>query len=233
MADRRKGLLKRAAEAMTEKARLEILLENAFPDENCALLAERIAACFPSLYSVLTARPEELYAVEGMPACVADYLVCVGRCRRGKTFMSADAPKRIADRKTFGAFALNRLKDMDSECAIIVLVNRSGKVLSCGTFSSSSIQFVKMRPGKILELMSGINFSGAYLAHNHVNVPAAPSAQDNEFTAAMTEMTRKCSARLIDHVIVNNGGECFSYADSGRLAEIAALVNDRRTVDGD
>lgn len=211
-------LFKKSKSAATERQRLEILLANLLPENAAAAAAERLAECFPSLDALLTAPAAEVLAVEGVPRRAAQYLICIGRCRQVADNFCGNAPPLT--REGFAQFAAQRLKGRDNECGEIFLVGRSGKILKSRPFTSANIQFVRLNAADLFTLISDIDCRGAYLAHNHINCPALPSAEDDEFTRKLKAVCAKCGIRLFDHAIVNNFGEHFSYALSGRLEKL-------------
>lgn len=216
MNEKRRQLIERLdGGRLFERDRLEILLDNAFPSADNAPVAEKLLRCFPCIDAVLAASEEELAAVEGLGRRYTDYLICVGKCCRRQV-----AEQTIENSGQFIELMRKNFLGKDSEQGAFYLVNKHGKVVKSEFFTSSSVDFVRLKASEVFRLFSLYDCYGIYIAHNHVFGAAYPSAADDEMTNKLKRIARKCGVKLIDHAIINSRGESFSYAQSGRLEEI-------------
>lgn len=218
MAGDRAKLYDRLTANITDAERLEILLENAFPRADCAGIAAALLRRFPGMNAVLSCTAEELTAADGIPADMAAYLVCVGRCLQGE---EEERTAYIPDSTAFERYIAARLGREESECGELLVTDNAGRIARTYRFTSDSISFVKPDFGQLFKLLVKVRSGKAYLGHNHINLPPLPSAADDRFTLAVKELAEKCGVKFADHIIVNNLGETFSYAKSGRLAALA------------
>ena len=67
--------------------------------------------------------------------------------------------------------------------------------------------------------------SAVILAHNHPSGDASPSAEDVALTAEMVELGDKLGVRVLDHLIITDGGYC-SLAREGLIEGIGAWPED-------
>jgi len=115
---------------------------------------------------------------------------------------------RRADRETFAVLHLN---------AKNVILSR--EIVSVGTIDSAAIY-----PREVLKSAILYNASSVILAHNHPSGDPEPSASDKQITRDLIGTLLLAQIRTLDHVIVGQGNNSFSFADSGLLVDYEALI---------
>lgn len=197
---------------------LEILLFNAYPRKNVNPVAHALLERFPSIAEVLAADLEELKSVEGVGENVALYLKCIGRVLERKN--DCDSFAIVGNTAQLIAFAKARLGGRTSEHAELYFVDKACGVKRIAAFTCGDPRRVELKPEEVVKLISVCRPYGVYLAHNHTDCPAEPSAADDDLTKKVQLICSLNNVRLLDHVIVAPDG-VYSYFMTNRLDEIA------------
>lgn len=201
---------------LTECELLEIILLNAFKEQEVKGVAQNLLAYFPNVHAVLSADVEEIKLVDGVSEKVAVYLktlnLALGYMRGSNLkILSTDDFEKIISKSMTGR---------ESEFIEVYLVQKSGKVKDVAIYTSRRSNRVQVTVAEVLNKISLGGAYGVYVAHNHVNCPPKPSVQDDNFTRKLIEACNLLGVRFYDHCIINSQGEIFSYLKSGRLASL-------------
>lgn len=108
------------------------------------------------------------------------------------------------------------LRDAPTEEAWLILLNTSHRLIKKVRLSHGGLTetLVDIRVALKEALMA--NATVMVLVHNHPSGRCKPSAADDRLTKDLQEAARTVRIRLLDHVIVVEGGY-YSYAEEGRL----------------
>lgn len=98
----------------------------------------------------------------------------------------------------------------------VLMLNRSGRVLSLLSASSGGITGTVADPRIILAVALRIGAVSLILAHNHPSGSLKPSRADEELTMKIKEAARYLDIQVLDHLIVTSEGY-LSFADEGLL----------------
>jgi DNA repair protein RadC len=107
--------------------------------------------------------------------------------------------------------------DANQEHFLLLALNTKNKVygykvLFTGGVSASTVDIkIVMRTALFLEAVSFIVF------HNHPSGNPYPSQEDVSVTHRLTEAGKLLSIRLLDHIILGEGGMYHSFQESGNL----------------
>lgn len=194
--------------------RLFCLLNNAFGEELSLRLAKKLLTCFPSTDAVLSAGYEELCCVPDMTEEAASYLRAVGLAAERD---NDDGDIIIKTPAELAAVALSRLGREDCEVSEFYLTDERGKVTHIETYSTGDAEKVILSAEQIMGLIVIYKPKNIGIAHNHVRAKCTPSAADDNLTRAVISACELCGVKFLDHCIVNDGGEYFSYVLSNRF----------------
>lgn len=197
---------------------LEILLYNAYPRINTNPIAHALLERFPSITAVLQADINELTSVEGVGEQTAIYLKCVGRCF--ELFNRTDCFAVIKCRADLNAFIELRMGGHRVEVLELYAMDKNGKVTRISSFTSRENDKVVVPPEDIVRFISNVKPYSLIIAHNHTCEKSDPSVPDDNFTKQVQIICSMNNVQLRDHLIYAEGGDIFSYYDSGRLQKI-------------
>lgn len=197
---------------------LEILLFNAYPRVNVNPVAHNLLERFAGVKEVLSASVDELCAVSGVGPSVALYLKCVGECLALCNDCESFALIRnTSDLKTFLSA---RFRGKSYELLEFYFLDKNGRVRRICSYTNHDADRVDVQTDEVLKLLAVYKPYGVYIAHNHVNSPAVPSAADDAFTKRIQLACSISNVRLYDHCIYVDDNEVFSYFMTNRLDKI-------------
>ena len=199
---------------------LNIILSNAYGGRDMSSVAGALLERFPGVSAILEAGYEEIMTVEGVSESVAAYLKSLGLAR--KLFDRGDL--YITDTEQCFAVAAERFGGAENENLDIYFVNKSGRVTDIKRYTSELPDKVEVSAGTLLSVISASGAYGLYLAHNHINTGANPSAADNKVTAKLLTACDICGINFYDHCIVSSNGDRFSYKESGLLEKLKSRI---------
>jgi DNA repair protein RadC len=99
---------------------------------------------------------------------------------------------------------------------LILLLNRSNKVLGVSKISVGGIAGTIADPKKIFQSALKANASGLILAHNHPSGNLKPSEADLSLTKKIKEAGKFLDLEVIDHIILTDEAY-FSFGDEGLM----------------
>ena len=193
--------LEKAEGSLQEHELLEILLFNAIPRKNTNELAHRLLSAFGSVRAVLQAGMKELAAIPGVGESTAAYLRIIGLFYE-RADLKAPEPPAAFSFAAFRPYLAERFKDVKEEYVELYSLDARDCVKCVRRFSSEK----------------------PFRAANHVEGPATPSREDDDFTAQLEILCSMHNVALRDHIICSPEG-AFSYFFSGKLNELSARYN--------
>ena len=203
-----------------ESELLNIILSNAYGGKDMSAVTAALLERFPGVSAILDASFDEIKTVAGVPDSVAAYLKTLDRVRNlfdsGELYVNSTA-------QCFDV-AAKRFRGEEHENMEIYYVNKSGKVTGIKRYTSGRPDKVEVSAGALLSEIASSGAYGLYLAHNHINTGANPSASDNDVTVKLLSACDMCKIIFYDHCIVSSNGERFSYAESGMLEVLKSKI---------
>ena len=103
------------------------------------------------------------------------------------------------------------------EAFIVLLLNRSNRVLGWHLVSVGGLSATLVDPKIIFQVALKCNATGIIISHNHPSGDVRPSPEDIRMTKKIYEGGNLLVIKLLDHVIVTEGEEYYSFADEGNL----------------
>ncbi len=136
--------------------------------------------------------------------------------RASEDYFMKDNPTINTAEKAVQAIKRN-LVGLSHEEFWVMLLSQSGKVIrnvciSRGGVSMTAVDIKIVFKSAIENLASAM-----ILFHNHPSGALMPSLQDDNLTKRICEGGRTIDIRVNDHIIINDGGQFYSYHEHGRL----------------
>lgn len=114
-----------------------------------------------------------------------------------------------------------KISDQHTEEFWSIYLNNSHRVVGSQRISAGGLTQTVVDIRLIFKGALEHNATAIAVAHNHPSGSLKPSAEDNHLTRQIVEAGRLLNIRLLDHIIVGNGGletnDYYSYNDDGRL----------------
>lgn len=202
---------------------LEILLYNAYPRKNTNPIASALLSKFASIGAIFDADIEELTSVKGVGENVALYLKCVGMCTKRAKY--CDNFATLNNMEEFKQFLSVRFKGKRSEVLEVYLLDKKSNVIRILSYTSNSNVQVLVRSEDIIKAVSLCNAYGAFVAHNHIGVPSAPSPADDDFTKQCQVIFSLSGVEFFDHCIYAADDDIYSYRQDDILDDIKSEYN--------
>ena len=215
--------LEKAEGSLQEHELLEILLFNAIPRKNTNELAHRLLSAFGSVRAVLQAGMKELSAIPGVGESTAAYLRIIGLFYE-RADLKAPEPPAAFSFAAFRPYLAERFKDVKEEYVELYSLDARDCVKCVRRFSSEKPFRAAVEPKEISRFLVETKPAAMVAVHNHVEGPATPSREDDDFTAQLEILCSMHNVALRDHIICSPEG-AFSYFFSGKLNELCARYN--------
>ncbi|CAB9540099.1 UPF0758 family protein [Bathymodiolus brooksi thiotrophic gill symbiont] len=213
----REKLIKFGEDSLSDAELLAIFLRTGIKGKSAVVLAQDLLDQFGSLHNLLNANEEEFCKGKGLgPAKYANLRGVMAMAKRyfesgmnkGDTFTR---PEQIASylhlhignshRETFAMLLL------DQKNHLIELVE-----LFIGTLNKASVH-----PREVVKAVLNHNAAAVILAHNHPSGDPTPSQSDINITHKIKEALALIDVRVLDHIIIGNGGRFESLAQRGNM----------------
>lgn len=163
-------------------------------------LAERLLTRFGSVGRLARAHPAELTAVPGIgPAKAASLAAAFELARRSEV---AHEQARIASTADIAALVGPGLRSLSRERAIVVVCDRTGRVLARETLSDGASDRTLLPVREILVAVLRHDGQSFAVAHNHPSGDPTPSAADVDATHRIANAAHAAGLRFLDHIII-------------------------------
>ena len=198
---------------------LEYVLTFAIPYKDTNEIAHRLINKFGSFYGVLEADEEDIAIVEGMGNASAHF---VANLRNIFHYYELDRSKMVS--KIIGPggaynyikpFLANKLVE---EMYVVCLTPKS-KIVSVEKISEGTANEANVNIRLIIDKMSRSKVSNIFVAHNHPKGKAVPSESDDKFTKALTTTLEISGSHMLDHIIIGEGDDYYSYRENNKIEE--------------
>lgn len=103
------------------------------------------------------------------------------------------------------------------EVAAVAFCDSCGRVIGTRRIESPFSDAVDLPLRRIVVDAVLLDAAQAVMAHNHPSGEAWPSRADREVTARLARALAAVDTRLIDHVVVGQGGATWSFRAAGLL----------------
>ena len=197
----RERLLRRGAEALTERELLALVLRNGGPGENAVDLARSLLIEFGSLGAIARAHPEELARKKGVGAAKAAALVAAFQLGR-QAATSADPAPVLRSAEAVAAVARPALEGLRRERVLVLVCDSANRLRKTIAISEGSVDKALISAREVLQAVLRNDGRSFALAHNHPGGDPEPSEADRELTAAVAAAARTVEVRFLGHVIV-------------------------------
>ncbi len=208
---------RRAGEvALADYELLELLLTYAIPRRDVKPQAKVLLERFGSLAGVLAAPEDELQQVEGIGPSASLLIRLVkelGAASLAGELKGRDlvnSPERVV------AFARMKFGGEREEHFAVLYLNAKNELIDVEVMQRGTVDRAVVYPRQVAEGALRRGASGVILLHNHPSGHPDPSPEDRALTGQVAMALRPLEIRLLDHLIVAQGGH-FSFREKGLL----------------
>lgn len=115
----------------------------------------------------------------------------------------------------FGAFMAN----YDRETVWLACLDAQNKINALSMISLGTLGRAGAHPREIFKTALLAKAAGIMLAHNHPSGDPTPSPADRELTWRLREAGQLLCIKFLDHLILGDGDQYFSFLDAGDLTD--------------
>ncbi len=108
-------------------------------------------------------------------------------------------------------------RGLDRETFWCLLLNGKNVLVGLNVVSVGALTAALVHPREVFKPAILGNAAAIVLAHNHPSGDAAPSAEDLALTRRLCEVGELVGIRVLDHLVLGEGGTFRSLADEGLL----------------
>ena len=106
---------------------------------------------------------------------------------------------------------------LDREVFYVLLVDGKNRVAGINLVSIGSLSATLVHPREVFKAAIAGSAAAVVLVHNHPSGDPTPSAEDLALTRRLCEVGDLVGIRVLDHVVLGDGGAFRSLADEGLL----------------
>lgn len=215
----REELMKVGGDTMPEYKILEMLLFYGIPRKDTRTIAKTLLNTFGSLSGVLDADITDLKSVKGMTANAACLIKLVLPLAKKYNESKIEGAGHLRSFDEIGRFAVSQFYTVTGERAILICMDRKGKVLGVNVLADGDFDSAGISIRTIIGNIVKTGATSVALAHNHPSGIALPSPEDICITRQIADALKVISVNLADHIIVS-GDDYVSLAQSAEFKEI-------------
>lgn len=199
---------------------IELLLTLGTPRSDCKEAARCALEEMGSLPAVLDAPGQRLARIKGIgPKNVFALHFIQGVARRylkqrlaGKKYITSST--EVAD------YLVHLLRGLKREAFAVIYLDAAHGIIDTEVLSEGTVTVNTIYPREVMIAALKRNAVALVIAHNHPSGSLKPSPQDHQLTRTLHLICSFMHIRLLDHLIIGDGEQPFSFADQGIMSRI-------------
>lgn len=212
----REKMMAHGAETLSKAELLAILIGSGIPGKSAVELMREVLADYgDSLKRLGRASVQELMKYKGMGEAKAITVLAACQLANRRLDEQVDRDK-VGDAKDIYEYFRARMADLTVEEFHVLYLNQSLKILGSVMLSRGGLASTSVDLREVMRHALLFQATTIALCHNHPSGSLRPSRDDDSLTHKVSEACKVMNLRLLDHVIVTDGG-FYSYMDQGRL----------------
>ncbi|MBP7342521.1 MAG: DNA repair protein RadC [Smithellaceae bacterium] len=213
----REKLLKRGAAALSNSELLAILLRTGVAGESAVGLARRMLEKFGTFRNMSHTDPRDWREFKGVgPAKLAQIQAALEIGRRFREDEALSVRHKIACAADVVGFLMPQMRDLKTECFRVVYLNSNNRILAVEDAAKGTVNMALPIVREILHAALQKYAAALICVHNHPSANITPSPEDRKFTGELTAAGKLLGIRILDHIIIGDGGY-YSFADEGLM----------------
>jgi len=202
---------------------LELLLALGTPRKDCKPAAKAALQRFGSLASVFEASPRQLCEIDGIgPKNLFGIKLIPAVCER---FLEnrLTAGTILHNSRALFDYLYQSMRDKKREQFKVLFLDAKNRVLAIRTLFEGTLTSSSVYPREVVRTAMDHHAAALIFAHNHPSGDPQPSPEDTALTRKLIMACRVVDLTVHEHIIIG-GGTYFSYADSGKIAQMTAAT---------
>ena len=217
-ADRpRKKLMEKGEEALTNAELLAILIGSGTPKKSSVeLMHEILTVCDNRLSLLGRMTIAELMIFNGIGEAKAITLKAAAEVGRRRAMERTDDLVKFSDSVSIYNYMYPLMRDLVGEESWVLLLNNNLRLIRRVRLSTGGLTETLVDVRRVMKEVLQADATCFVLVHNHPSGSLRPSREDDRLTERVRRAAETLNVRMIDHVIVTDGG-FYSYQDEGKM----------------
>ena len=170
------------------------------------VLARRLLESYGGLRGLLHADAHSLLGQRGIGPARAAVILALPELAKRYFAASLVVGEPIRSPADTSAFLLARMRHLDHELFCCLYLDNRHRVLRFSELFRGTIDGTSVYPREVVKEALRENAAAVILAHNHPSGVAEPSQADERITKRLKAALELVDIRLLDHLIVGDGG---------------------------
>lgn len=125
--------------------------------------------------------------------------------------------KKISGPDMAKEMARHFIGDEDREVFLVMCLNTKSQITAVHRCHIGSLNASLVHPRDVFKASILNNSASIVVAHVHPSQDCFPSTEDGQVTKRLVEAGKILGIEVLDHIIVNATGGCYSFRESGRM----------------
>jgi len=208
-------------EAFTDSEVLELLLILGTPRKDCKEQARTLLRDFGSLSRVLEAPSGELQKTKGVGPNNSFAIHFLHEVARRYLKHRLQEKRYLHSSRQVTEYLIHSMRDLQHEVFTVIFLDASHAIIETQVVARGTVSANTVYPRELVKLALEHNAAAMVVAHNHPSGKLKPSPQDHQLTRTLYLACSFMNIRLLDHLIVGQAEETYSFADHGIMAAIS------------
>ena len=213
----REKLLKFGEASFSDAELLAIFLRTGVKGKSAVELAQDLLDQFGSIHNLLNASEEEFCQGKGLGQ--AKYVHLRGVLEMAKRHFESGLTKGDAFTKPeqIAQYLNLHIGNLSRETFVVLLLDQKHQLIERVNLFTGTLNQASVYPREVVKTALEKNACAVVLAHNHPSGDPKPSQADIDITKQIQKALSLIDVRVLDHIIIGDGGRFESLAKSNQL----------------
>ncbi|MFT6331947.1 MAG: DNA repair protein RadC [Lentimonas sp.] len=196
---------------------LEILLFSALPRKDVKDLAKKLLVKFGSLDSLIKADFSKLKELEDVSDGVLISLKLIKEIISRSSKETISKKEVISNWQKLQEYCQITMKNLAEEQFRVLFLDKKHHLIADELIKAGGIEEVEIDIKNLVKKSLNLLAKSVILLHNHPHLSSKPSKSDIVNTKKITETLESVKVKVLDHLIIGNEGDLFSFKSEGLL----------------
>mgnify|MGYP004003805551 FL=1 len=213
----REKLLKFGEASLSDAELLAIFLRTGVKGKSAVELAQDLLDQFGSIHNLLNASEAEFCQGKGLGQ--AKYVHLRGVLEMAKRHFESGLTKGDAFTKPeqIAQYLNLHIGNLSRETFVVLLLDQKHQLIERVNLFTGTLNQASVYPREVVKTALEKNACAVVLAHNHPSGDPKPSQADIDITKQIQKALSLIDVRVLDHIIIGDGGRFESLAKSNQL----------------
>ena len=213
----REKLLKFGEASLSDAELLAIFLRTGVKGKSAVELAQDLLDQFGSIHNLLNASEADFCQGKGLGQ--AKYVHLRGVLEMAKRHFESGLTKGDAFTKPeqIAQYLNLHIGNLSRETFVVLLLDQKHQLIERVNLFTGTLNQASVYPREVVKTALEKNACAVVLAHNHPSGDPKPSQADIDITKQIQKALSLIDVRVLDHIIIGDGGRFESLAKSNQL----------------